>query len=48
MKKYNLLIQDKDEKEWNNFVKIKIEKNLDEAIINLIKKHIYIEVGSNH
>ena len=39
MKRYNLLIQDKDEKEWDFFVKNKEEKNIDNAILNLIKKY---------
>lgn len=40
MKRYNILIQDKDEKDWDYFVDNKEEKNIDDAILNLIKEKI--------
>lgn len=43
MKRYNLLIQDKDEREWNKFVQFKEESNIDEAILNLIRKRINVK-----
>lgn len=40
IKNYVLVIQDKDEKEWDYFVKNKEERNIDEAILNLIKEKV--------
>lgn len=39
MKRYNVLIQDKDEKEWDFFVKNKDETNIDDALIKLVREH---------
>jgi hypothetical protein len=42
MKKYLLIIEDKDEKEWVKFSKAynpELGKNINEAIIRLIKKY---------
>jgi len=38
MKRYTLLIQDKDEREWKFFTENKEEQNIDQALLNLIKK----------
>lgn len=43
MKKYLLIIQDNDEKYWKKFSKNynpDLGKNLDQAIISLIKKYV--------